>query len=66
MVPVRKHLFGWQNTSRRTTITPKMLSEAAEHRQRTLYVSSAPIVNNNVDYANSRENNAGGATTFPP
>jgi hypothetical protein len=55
----QKHLFGGQNTSRRTTITPKMPPEAAEHRQRTLYVSSATIVNNNVDYANRTENNAG-------
>jgi hypothetical protein len=59
MVPVRKHLFGGQNTSRRTTITPKTPPEAAEHRQRTLYVSSATIVNNNVDYAKRTENNAG-------
>jgi hypothetical protein len=32
-----------------------MLPEAAEHRQRTLYVSSATIVNNNVDYANGKQ-----------
>jgi len=62
----QKASVGWQNTSRRTTITPKMLPEAAEHRQRTLYVSSATIVNNNVDYVKNTENNAGGATTFPP
>jgi hypothetical protein len=59
MVAVRKHLFGGQNTSRRTTITPKTPPEAAEHRERTLYVSSATIVNNNVDYAKRTENNAG-------
>ncbi len=59
MVPVRNRLFGTQNTSRRTTITPKMLPEAAEHRQRTLYVSSATIVNNNVDYAKRTENKCG-------
>jgi len=66
MVPVRKHLFGAQNTSRRTTITPKMLPEAAEHRQRTLYVSNAAIVNNNVDYAKRTENNVGLRSKFPP
>ena len=66
MVPVRNRLFGTQNTSRRTTITPKMLPEAAEHRQRTLYVSNAAIVNNNVDYAKRTENNAGARCTFSP
>jgi hypothetical protein len=66
MVPVRKHLFGGQNTSCRTTITPKTPPEAAEHRQRTLYVSSATIVNNNVDYAKRTENNAGVALQLSP
>jgi hypothetical protein len=55
----QKHLFGGQNTSCRTTITPKTPPETAEHRQRTLYVSSATSVNNNVDYAKHMENNAG-------